>query len=79
MSQSILGSAWADHEAQVIINEVLAHFGDPRLRELVATRLQRARIRGLQMGLGVAAEAVGSLKPGAPAVDLASVLEGLDA
>ncbi len=81
MSHSLLDPAWAEAEAQVIINEVLAHFGNPRLHELVTTRLKRAQIRGVQAGLVVAQAALASLKTGAapPRVDLASILGELDA
>ncbi len=80
MSHSLLDPAWAEAEAQVIINEVLTPFGNPRLHELVTTRLKRAQIKGLQAGLVVAERALASLKPGVtPPPDLASILGELDA
>jgi hypothetical protein len=64
----LLDPAWAEAEAQAIVNEVLTHYPAPRLRSRWSPcRLQRARIGAPdRRHLGLAAEAVPTLKAPGP-------------
>jgi len=80
----LLDPAWAEAEAQAIVNDVLTHYPAPRLVIALALRLQRARLDGALVGMSLASKVfVHGHNPepelAAAAVDLARMMDGHDA
>lgn len=78
---SLLDTAWAEAEAQAIVNEVLTHYPSPRLALALAMRLQKVRLAGVYVGIGLATRVfVENYDPmpeiAAAAVDLERMMDG---